>query len=110
MSATLFAHERVIFGTSDEGASASFAPMCLILLLASIFFEMNIMSDLSYTLCNRMALVHTIAKVSIELIAIYFHFFEIFIILIGEMAFCKPEFIIIESNYFQNAFWMILKH
>jgi hypothetical protein len=75
---TLFAHERIIFGTSDEGASASFAPMCLILLLASIFYEMNIMSDLSYTLCNRMALVHTIAIVSIELIAIYFHFFRNF--------------------------------
>jgi hypothetical protein len=50
-----------------------------------------------------MALVHTIAKVSIELIAIYFHSFEIFIILIGEMVFCKPEFIIIKSNYFQNV-------
>jgi hypothetical protein len=40
--------------------------------------------------------------VSIELIALYFHSFEIFIIQIGEMAFCKPEFIIIKSNYFQN--------
>jgi hypothetical protein len=50
-----------------------------------------------------MALVHATAKVSIELIAIYFHSFEIFIIQIGEMAFCKPEFIIITSNYFQNA-------
>jgi hypothetical protein len=50
-----------------------------------------------------MALVHAIAKVSIELIAIYFHSFEIFIIQIGEMAFCKPDFIIIKSNYFQNA-------
>jgi hypothetical protein len=48
---------------------------------------------------NRMALV----KVSIELIAIYFHSFEIFIIQLGEMAFCKPEFIIIKSSYFQNA-------
>jgi hypothetical protein len=34
-----------------------------------------------------MALVHALAKVSIELIAIYFHFFEIFIIQIGEMVF-----------------------
>jgi hypothetical protein len=50
-----------------------------------------------------MALVHAFAKVSIELIAIYFHSFEIFIIQIGEMAFCEPEFIIIKSNYFQNA-------
>jgi hypothetical protein len=41
----------------------------------TIFFETNIMSDLSYSLVNRMALVHAIAKVSIELIAIYFHFF-----------------------------------
>jgi hypothetical protein len=38
----------------------------------------------------------------IKLIAIYFHFFEIFNIQIGEMAFCKPDFII-KSNYFQNA-------
>jgi hypothetical protein len=65
---------------------------------------------------NRIALVHALAKVSIELIAIYCHSFEIFIIQIEELAFCKPEFIIIKSNYFQNAqkgelfFWMILKH
>jgi hypothetical protein len=50
-----------------------------------------------------MALVYAFAKVSIELIAIYFHSFEIFFIQIEEMAFCKPEFIIITSNYFQNA-------
>jgi hypothetical protein len=61
-----------------------------------------------------MALLRAIAKVSIELIARYFHSFEIFMIQIGEMAFCKPEFIIIKSNYFRmlkkaNAFWMILK-
>jgi hypothetical protein len=42
---------------------------------------------------DRIALVHAIAKVSIELIAIYFHSFEIFFIQIGEMS-----------------FWMILKH
>jgi hypothetical protein len=40
---------------------------------------------------------------SIKLIAIYFHSFEIFIIQIGEMAFFKPEIIIIKSNYFQSA-------
>jgi hypothetical protein len=45
-----------------------------------------------------MALVHALAKVSIELKAIYFHFFEIFIIQIGEIAFCKPELITIESE------------
>jgi hypothetical protein len=28
---------------------------------------------------------------------------EIFKIQIGEMAFCKPDFIIMKSNYFQNA-------
>jgi hypothetical protein len=45
------------------------------------------------------------AKVSIELIPIYFHSFEIFNSQIGEMAFCKPDFIIIKSNYeyFENA-------
>jgi hypothetical protein len=42
-------------------------------------------------------------QVSIEVIAIYFHSFEIFNIQIGEMTFCKPDFIIIKSNYFQNA-------
>jgi hypothetical protein len=47
-----------------------------------------------------MALVHS--KVSIELIAIYFHSIEIFNIQIGEISFCKSEFII-KSNYFQNA-------
>jgi hypothetical protein len=43
------------------------------------------------------------AKVSIELMAIYFHSYEIFIIQFGEMTFCNPDFIIVESNYFQNA-------
>jgi hypothetical protein len=56
-----------------------------------------------YLICHvpfeKVALVHALAKVSIELIPIYFH------IQIGEMAFCKPDFIIIKSNYeyFQNA-------
>jgi hypothetical protein len=50
-----------------------------------------------------MALVHAFAKVSVELIAIYVHSLEIFNIQIEEMAFCKPKFIIIKSNYFQNA-------
>jgi hypothetical protein len=40
---------------------------------------------------------------SIELIAMYLHSFEIFSIRIGGMTFCKPDFIIIKSNYFQNA-------
>jgi hypothetical protein len=44
-----------------------------------------------------------LAQVSIELIAMYLHSFEIFSIRIGEMTFCKPDFIIIKSNYFQNA-------
>jgi hypothetical protein len=44
-----------------------------------------------------------LAQVSIELIAIYFHSFEIFNIQIEEMTFCKPDFIIIKSNYFQSA-------
>jgi hypothetical protein len=43
------------------------------------------------------------AQVSSELIAIYFHSSEIFNIQIGKMTFCKPGFIIIKSNYFQNA-------
>jgi hypothetical protein len=50
-----------------------------------------------------MALVLALAKVAIKLIVIYFHSFEIFIIQIGEMAFYKPDYIIIKSNYFRNA-------
>jgi hypothetical protein len=45
-----------------------------------------------------MDFVHALAKLSIELTAICFHSFKI-----GEMAFCKPDFFNIESNYFQNA-------
>jgi hypothetical protein len=45
----------------------------------------------------------SLAQVLIELIAIYFHFFEILNIQIGKMTFCKPDLIIIKSNYFQNA-------
>jgi hypothetical protein len=44
-----------------------------------------------------------LATVSMELILIYFHSFDIFNIQIGEIAFCKPDLIIIKSNYFQNA-------
>jgi hypothetical protein len=47
--------------------------------------------------------VNALAKVSIDLIAIYIHSFQISIIQIGEMAFCKLEFIIMKSNYFQNV-------
>jgi hypothetical protein len=43
-----------------------------------------------------MALVLALAKVSIKLIVIYFHSFEIFIIQIGEVAFYKPDYIIIK--------------
>jgi hypothetical protein len=68
---------------------------------AILFFETNIiMSDLSCTPCEYIALVQALGKVSIEfyLIVIYFHSFEIFNIQIGEMAFCKPDFIIIKSS------------
>jgi hypothetical protein len=56
-----------------------------------------------------------LAQVSIELIAIYFHSFEIFNIQIGEMTFCKPDNILSSQIIFRmlkkaNAFWMILKH
>jgi hypothetical protein len=79
------AHERIIWGTSDKGASASFARMCRIRLPVS----KPVQHFLKPTLClicripfvNRMALVHAFGKVSIELI----------------------EFIIIKSHYFQNA-------
>jgi hypothetical protein len=47
------------------------------------------MSDLSCILCEEMVLAQALAKVSIELIAIYFHSFEIYNIQIGEMAFYK---------------------
>jgi hypothetical protein len=79
--------------TSDEGASASFARMCRIRLLAWKFV-------LTRTLClicripflSRIALFHALAKVSIELIEIYFHSFEIFIILIEEMVCCRTYY------------------
>jgi hypothetical protein len=41
--------------------------------------------------------------VSIELIAIYFHSFEISNIQNGEMAFGNPDCIILKSYYFHNA-------
>jgi hypothetical protein len=44
-----------------------------------------------------------LVQVSIELKTIDFHSSEIFNIQIGEMTFCKPDFINIKSNYFQNA-------
>jgi hypothetical protein len=65
---------------------------------------------------NRMALIHALVKVSIELTEIYFHFFEMFIVQIGEMAFySKPELLLSNQIIFRllkkaNAFWMILKH
>jgi hypothetical protein len=49
-----------------------------------------------------MALVHALAKLSIEL-TIYFHSFEIFIIQIGEMGFCKPEFIFFQVKLFSEC-------
>jgi hypothetical protein len=69
--------------------------------VCTYFLKRTFMSNLSCTFCEYLALVH--AKVSIELIPIYFHFFEIFNIQIGEIVFCKPDFIIIKSNYFGNA-------
>jgi hypothetical protein len=88
--------------------SASFARMCRIRLLVSKFVQYFLKRTTLCLICripfmNRTTLVHAIAKVSIELIAIYFHSFEIFIIQIGEMAFSTPQFIVIKSNYFQNA-------
>jgi hypothetical protein len=64
-----------------------------------VFFETNIMSDLSYTLCKQDgACPCDCHRINSDLFS-----FEIFIIQIGEMTFCKPEFIIIKSNYFQKA-------
>jgi hypothetical protein len=57
----------------------------------TIFFEtLCLICRISFV--NRMALVHALAKVSIELIAIYFHSFEIFIIQIGEMVVPEHRF------------------
>jgi hypothetical protein len=84
---TFFAHERIIPNLLN---TSSHIEVC------TIFFETNIVSDLS-------CILYAFAKMSIELIVIHFHSFEIFNIQIGEMVFCKPEFIITKSNYFQNA-------
>jgi hypothetical protein len=66
--------------------------MCRIRLLAwkfiQYFFETNITSDLP--IVNR---------INIDLCSL----FRIFKIEMGEMAFCTSDFIIIKSNYFQNA-------
>jgi hypothetical protein len=57
---------------------------------AILFFETNIiMSDMSCTVCEYPCEY---------IIDIYFHSFEIFNIQIGEMAFCKPDFIIIKLS------------
>jgi hypothetical protein len=56
-----------------------------------------------------------LAQVSIELIAIYFHSFEIFNIQIGEMTFVEQILLLSSQIIFRmlkkdNAFWMLLKH
>jgi hypothetical protein len=52
-----------------------------------------------------------LTQMSIELIAIYFHSFEIFNIQIGEMTFLLlSSQIIFRMLKKTNAFWMILKH
>jgi hypothetical protein len=56
------------------------------------------MSDLSYSL-YEWRLPMRLPKSQL----IYIHSFQIFIIQIGEMAFCKRECIIMKSNYFQNV-------
>jgi hypothetical protein len=79
--------------------------MCRIRLRASRFVQYFLKRTLAFlnyypivsNLVNRWRLP------KYQLIAIYFHSFEIFNIQIGEMTFCKPDFIIIKSNYFQNA-------
>jgi hypothetical protein len=61
-----------------------------------------------------LSLIHALATVSIELTTIYFHSLEIFIIQIGEMAFCIQSLLLSSQIIFKmfekaNAFWMILK-
>jgi hypothetical protein len=59
--------------------------------------------------------LEALAQVSIELITIYFHSFDIFNIQIGKITFCKPDLLLSSQIIFRmlkkaNAFWMILKH
>jgi hypothetical protein len=65
---TFFAHEPIICGTSDEGASASFARMCRIRLLASklvqYFLKRTLRLICRILFVNKMALVHAVVKVS----------------------------------------------
>jgi hypothetical protein len=77
--------------------------MCRIRLLASKFVHYFLKKTLCLICRIPLSRLSMRLPVSIELIAIYFHSFEIFIIQIGEIAFCKPQFIVIKSNYFQNA-------
>jgi hypothetical protein len=63
--------------------------------VCTIFFETNIMSNLLCILC---------ATLSIKLIAIYFHVFEIFNIQVGEMAFCAHK-----GDYFFDDFEALVR-
>jgi hypothetical protein len=57
-----------------------------------------------------MTLAQALAKVSIELIAIYFHSFEIFNIQIGEMAFYKTDYYQVKLFLEYSKRRMFLKH
>jgi hypothetical protein len=101
---------RIISGTSDEGASASFVRMCQLRFLASkfiqYFFKRTLCLICHISFVNRMALVNAITKVSIELIGIYFHCFEIFVI----QSLLLSSQIIFRMLKKAVGFGMILKH
>jgi hypothetical protein len=70
------------------------------------FFKRTLCLICHISFVNRMALAHAITKVSVELIAIYFHCFEIFVVqsllLSSQIIFRMPKKAI--------DFGMILKH
>jgi hypothetical protein len=66
--------------------------------VCTIYFETKIMSDLSYILCEQMALVHALAKESIELVAIYLYSSEIFNIQIGQ-----PDLTILQPDIYNGS-------
>jgi hypothetical protein len=101
---TFFAKERIIWGTSDGRASTSFLCESTEYVFShrssyNIFLNECLICRIAFV--NRMALIHALAKVSIELpnsdlFSLFRNFRQI------GVAFCKPEFIIIKSNYFQK--------
>jgi hypothetical protein len=104
---TFFAQERIIWGMSDEGASASFARMCRIgtssrIEVYTIFLKRTLCLICCIPFVNRWCLSMRLPKcIKLCINSDLFSLFRNFQLPNWEMAFgfCKPDFIIIKSNY-----------